>query len=38
MYIANEKRYETAPLGVAVSDYVLQELRALLGEENVILK
>ena len=37
-YYANEKRYETAPLGVAVSDYVLQELRALLGEENVILK
>ena len=35
-YYADEKRYETAPLGVALSDYVLRQFRALLGEENVI--
>ena len=37
-YFADEKRYERDPLGVAVSDYVLRQLRDLLGEENVILK
>ena len=37
-YYADEKRYERDPLGVAVSDYVLRQLRGLLGEENVILK
>ena len=37
-FFADEKRYEVTPHGVAVSDYVLSEFRALLGEENVILK
>ena len=37
-FFAGEKRYETTPHGVALSDYVLRELRALLGVENVILK
>ena len=37
-FFADEKRYETEARGVAVSDYVLRELRGLLGEENVILK
>jgi len=37
-YFADEKRYETEAHGVALSDYVLGELRALLGNENVILK
>ena len=37
-YFADEKRYETVPVGVAMSDYVLGELTALLGAENVILK
>jgi len=37
-FFADEKRYETVAHSVAVSDYVLRELRTLLGEENVILK
>ncbi len=37
-YFADEKRYEVEPLGVALSDYLLGELRQLLGEENIILK
>ena len=37
-YYADEKRYESTPIGVAMSDYVLRELRALLGAEHVILK
>jgi DNA polymerase-3 subunit alpha len=37
-YFADEKRYETTPIGVYLSDYVLAQLRALLGDENVILK
>ena len=37
-FFADEKRYETDPQGVALSDYVLRQLRDLLGEENVILK
>ena len=37
-YYADEKRYETTPVGIALSHYVLRELRTLLGEENVILK
>ena len=37
-YYADEKRYERDPMGVAVSDYVLRQLREVLGEENVILK
>ena len=37
-YFADEKRYETSPLGICLSDYVLRELRDLLGNENVILK
>ena len=37
-YFADEKRYEVEPIGVALSDYVLGELRRLLGDENVILK
>ncbi len=37
-FYADEKRYEITPVGVAMSDYVLGEFKALLGEENVILK
>ncbi len=37
-FFADEKRYETTPHGMSLSDYVLEELRALLGAENVILK
>jgi len=37
-FFADEKRYEVTPHGVAVSDYVLRDLRVLLGDENVILK
>ena len=37
-FFAKDKRYDTVPHGVAVSEYVLREFRALLGEENVILQ
>ncbi|MBQ9132483.1 MAG: DNA polymerase III subunit alpha, partial [Clostridia bacterium] len=37
-YDASKKEYSKNPVGVAISDYVLKEFRALLGEENVILK
>ena len=37
-YFADEKRYDTVPHGIAMSDYVLKELIALLGADNVILK
>ena len=37
-YFADEKRYEVEPHGIALSDYVISELRMLLGGENVILK
>ena len=37
-YFADEKRYEREPLGVALSDYVLHQLKGILGEENAILK
>ena len=37
-YYADEKRYETTPVGIYLSHYVLKELKDLLGEENVILK
>ncbi len=37
-YYADEKRYEVTPIGVSMSDYVLRELQALLGEGNAILK
>lgn len=37
-YFADEKRYETESHGIFMSDYVLSQLRALLGDENVILK
>ena len=37
-YFADEKRYERDPLGIALSDYVLRQLKDILGEENVILK
>ena len=37
-FFADEKRYETTPHGMSLSDYVLEELRTLLGAENVILK
>ena len=37
-YYADEKAYETRPVGVAMSDYVMKELVTLLGAENVILK
>ena len=37
-YFADEKRYETEAHPMALSEYVLGELRVLLGNENVILK
>jgi DNA polymerase-3 subunit alpha len=37
-YFADEKQYDTGGHGIALSDYVLRQLRELLGEENVILK
>ena len=37
-YFADEKRYDTVPICVAMSDYVLAELNDLLGRDNVILK
>ena len=37
-YNAETAKYTTEPVGIFLSDYVLRELRALLGEENVILK
>ncbi|MBQ7346565.1 MAG: DNA polymerase III subunit alpha [Clostridia bacterium] len=37
-FFANEKRYDTVPHGVAMSDYVLRQFSELLGGENVILK
>ena len=37
-YYADEKKYESKPIGVYLDDYVLSQLKELLGEENVILK
>ncbi len=37
-YYADEKRYQRDPLGMELSDYVLRQLRELLGDENVILQ
>ncbi|MBE6589918.1 MAG: DNA polymerase III subunit alpha [Ruminococcaceae bacterium] len=37
-YYADEKKYESRPMGIFLSDYVIGEFKALLGEENVILK
>ncbi|MBQ8431765.1 MAG: DNA polymerase III subunit alpha [Clostridia bacterium] len=37
-YYADEKRYQREPMGMELSDYVLRQLRELLGEENVILQ
>jgi hypothetical protein len=37
-FYANEKRYETTPLGVSLTPYLLEQLYTLLGRENVILK
>ena len=37
-FYANQKRYETTPLGVSLTPYLLEQLYALLGSENVILK
>ena len=37
-FYANQKRYETSPLGVSLTPYLLEQLYALLGSENVILK
>ena len=37
-YDASEKKYVPYSLGLSVSPFVLGELRALLGEENVVLK
>jgi DNA polymerase-3 subunit alpha len=37
-FYANEKRYETTPLGVSLTPYLLEQLYLLLGRENVILK
>ena len=37
-YDAAEAKYDTTPIGVALTPYVVNELRKLLGNENVILK
>ncbi len=37
-FFADERRYDTVPHGLAKSEYVLDELRRLLGADNVILK
>ena len=37
-YFADEKSYDTAPHGVAMSDYVMRQMTDLLGAENVILQ
>ncbi len=37
-FYANEKRYDVTPVGVSMSDYVLHELKTLLGDQNVIFK
>ncbi len=37
-YYADEGRYETVPVGVALTDYVMREFQTVLGKENVILK
>ena len=37
-YDASRKEYQKEVRGIALSDYVLEQLRALLGAENVILK
>jgi DNA polymerase-3 subunit alpha len=37
-YFADEKRYEVEAHGIYMDDYILSQLRQLLGEENVILK
>ncbi len=37
-YFADEKRYGSEAQGVYLSDYLITELRALLGDENVILQ
>jgi DNA polymerase-3 subunit alpha len=37
-YYASDKRYETTPLGVTLTPYLLEQLYAILGHENVILK
>ena len=37
-YDAEEKQYDFEIPSIALSDYLLSELRAMLGEENVILK
>ena len=37
-YFADEKRYDVTPHGISMSDYVLEQLCRLLGEDNVILK
>jgi DNA polymerase-3 subunit alpha len=37
-FYADEKRYETTPIGISLTPYLLEQLYALLGRENVILK
>ena len=37
-FYADEKRYDTEAHGFAISDYVITQFKALLGDENVILK
>jgi DNA polymerase-3 subunit alpha len=37
-YNAAAKEYSKSPVGIALSDYVIAQLRDLLGSENVILK
>ena len=37
-YYADEKKYESEPVGIYLSDYVIREFKTLLGDDNVILK
>ena len=37
-YDAQTTKYSTESVGIFLSDYVIRELRTLLGDENVILK
>ncbi len=37
-YYADEKKYESDPMGISLSDYLVGEFKRVLGDENVILK
>ncbi len=37
-YYADEKKYESKPVGIHLDDYVITQFKELLGDENVILK